>query len=103
MQFGATRSCSWGRIHERQESSFITFAFLLLSSLGALVQGGTTGGIDGTVKDKSGAVIVGAEITVVSRATGEERKVISDTKGRLCRMLCVTTEPKRNCYSSVVK
>jgi hypothetical protein len=62
-------------------SLLLPFAFLVLSSLGAFAQGGTTGRIDGTVKDKSGAVIARAEITVVSRATGEERKAISDTTG----------------------
>src|ERR1700687_3003574 len=59
----------------------LPFAFLLLSSLSALAQGGTSGRIEGTVKDKSGAVIAGAEITVISRATREERKAISDTTG----------------------
>jgi len=60
---------------------FLPFAFLLLHSISALAQGGTTGRIAGTVKDEKGAVIAGAEITVTSRATGEERKVISDMQG----------------------
>src|SRR5437762_8720577 len=59
----------------------LPFAFLLLPSLSALAQSGTTGRIVGTVRDKSGAVIAGAEITVVSRATGEGRKAVSDTAG----------------------
>src|SRR5438093_11688735 len=56
-------------------------AFLLLPSLSVLAQGGTTGRIAGTIKDAKGAVIPGAEITVASRATGEERTVIADTTG----------------------
>jgi hypothetical protein len=62
-------------------SLLLPFAFLLLSSISVLAQDGTTGRIAGTVKDTKGAVIAGAEITVASRATGEERKVISDTAG----------------------
>jgi hypothetical protein len=62
-------------------SLLLPFAFLLLSCLGVLAQGGTTGRIGGTVRDKSGAVFAGAEITVVSRATGEARKAASDTAG----------------------
>src|SRR5437588_9716177 len=62
-------------------SLLLLFAFLLLPSLSALAQGGTTGRIAGTVKDTKGAVITGAEVTVVSRATSEERTVIADTTG----------------------
>ena len=35
----------------------------------------------GTVKDQNGAVIVGAEVTVTSLATAEERKVTTDAEG----------------------
>lgn len=59
----------------------LALALLLVPSITALAQGGTTGRIAGTVKDKSGALIAGAEITVVSWATGNERKVIADTTG----------------------
>src|SRR5256886_3260919 len=62
-------------------SVLLPFAFLLLASLSVLPQGGTTGRIAGSVRDKSGAAIAGAEITVAGRATGEERKVISDSTG----------------------
>src|SRR5882672_671594 len=57
------------------------FAFPLLPSLSASAQSQTTGRIAGTVKDQNGAVIVGAEVTVVSRATGDERKITSDREG----------------------
>jgi hypothetical protein len=44
-------------------------------------QSQTTGRIAGTVKDQNGAVIVGAEVTVSSRSTGEERRVKTETEG----------------------
>src|SRR2546428_11455694 len=59
----------------------LPFAFLLLASLSVLAQTQTTGRIAGTVKDQTGAVIVGAEVTVVSRTTGDERKVTTDSEG----------------------
>src|SRR5438105_4216085 len=66
---------------KRTTTLILPFAFLLLASLSALGKGGTTGRIAGSVKDAKGAVIAGAEITVASRATGEERTVIADTTG----------------------
>jgi hypothetical protein len=54
----------------------------LVPSIGALGQTHTTGRIAGTVKDQTGAVIRAAEVTVISRATGEERKAITDTAGK---------------------
>src|SRR5437588_3558313 len=59
----------------------LALACLLLAGRTTPAQSPTTGRIAGTVKDTKGAVIAGAEITVVSRATGEERKVIADTTG----------------------
>src|SRR5687768_14898103 len=38
-------------------------------------QSQTTGRISGTIKDEQGGLIVGAEITVTSKATGAERKL----------------------------
>jgi hypothetical protein len=63
--------------------------FLFLCSLAALLsyplptiaQTQTTCRIAGTVRDPNGAAIVGAEITVVSKATGERRKVTADREG----------------------
>ena len=53
---------------------------LLLSvcTLSAVAQSQTTGRISGTVKDQRGALIVGAEVTVSSKATAEERRVTTD-------------------------
>ncbi len=47
----------------------------------AFAQSQTTGRLAGIVKDQNGAVIVGAEVTVTSLATAEERKVTTDTEG----------------------
>jgi hypothetical protein len=54
-----------------------------LSAIGLSVfaQTPTTGRIAGTVRDTSGAVVAGAEITIVSRATGEGGKVFTNKDG----------------------
>src|SRR5213595_3395427 len=57
------------------------FAYFLSLSICALGQSQTSGRIVGTVKDERGAVIVGAEVTVGSNATAEERKVTTDSEG----------------------
>ena len=65
----------------RRTSSFFLFAFLFLAFLSASAQTHTTGSIAGAVKDQNGAVIVDAEVTVVSKATGDERGVSTDKEG----------------------
>src|SRR5437762_2602985 len=57
------------------------FAYFLSLCICALGQSQTSGRIVGTVKDERGAVIVGAEVTVTSLATAEERKATTDTEG----------------------
>lgn len=74
-------------IYRRAITLLLPFAFLFLSPLSALAQDGTTGRIAGTIEDTKGALIAGAEITVVSRATGGERKAISDTQGDYALLL----------------
>jgi hypothetical protein len=44
-------------------------------------QSQTTGGIAGTVKDQTGAVVVDAKVTVVSDASGDARKITTDDGG----------------------
>ncbi|MGH9871407.1 MAG: TonB-dependent receptor domain-containing protein [Pyrinomonadaceae bacterium] len=56
--------------------------FLLLSTLIASAQTQTTGGISGAVKDQNGALIVGAEVSATSDATGERRSATTDGDGR---------------------
>ena len=58
-----------------------SLAFLVLPSLSVVAQTQTTGRFAGTVKDKNGAVIVGAEVTVFSKPTGDKRKVTTDSSG----------------------
>jgi Carboxypeptidase regulatory-like domain/TonB-dependent Receptor Plug Domain len=55
-------------------------ALLILSS-SAFAQSQSTGRISGTVKDPNGAGIVGADVTIVSKSTGNERKVVTDAQG----------------------
>src|SRR2546423_4530189 len=62
-------------------ASLLLFAFFLSPSICALGQSQTTGRIVGTVKDERGAVIAGAEVTVTSLSTAEERKVRTDAEG----------------------
>lgn len=53
----------------------------LLTLCTASAQSPTTGRIEGTVKDQNGAIIPGAEIGVINRATGNERRVTTDETG----------------------
>src|SRR5215207_5994991 len=62
-------------------SLFWAGCLLVLCASFAIAQSQTTGRIAGTVKDQHGAVVVGAEVTVTSRATAEERKVTTDREG----------------------
>ncbi|MCM3872497.1 MAG: carboxypeptidase-like regulatory domain-containing protein, partial [Pyrinomonadaceae bacterium] len=62
-------------------SLFWINCFLALYAITAFPQSPTTGRIVGTVRDPNGAVIVGAEVTVTSLATADERKVTTDREG----------------------
>ena len=60
----------------------LAFIFLVGSvGVSALAQGKTTGRIIGTITDEKGAVIAGAEVNVLSKATGSERQSITDDEG----------------------
>jgi Carboxypeptidase regulatory-like domain/TonB dependent receptor/TonB-dependent Receptor Plug Domain len=61
----------------------LLFAACLLPSSASLTfaQTQTTGRLAGFVKDKNGAVIVGADVSVISKTTGDERRVTTDTEG----------------------
>ena len=62
-------------------SAFLCFFWLVaLGTLSAYAQSQTTGRIAGTIKDQRGALIVGAEITVSSKTTAEERKVSTNNE-----------------------
>ncbi len=64
------------------------FVFVLIVSLALLIipaawsQGGATGAISGTVQDASGAGVAGAQVDIISEATGlSVRKVAADSAG----------------------
>jgi len=67
----------------RAATAVLCLAFVLLPSTGAatFAQSQTTGRIVGTVKDQTGAVVVGAEIVVLNRATAEERRTKTNDDG----------------------
>ena len=58
-----------------------TSLLLVFWTASAFAQSQITGRIVGTIKDEKGAVIVGAEITAVSKTTGEERNVTTGKDG----------------------
>jgi len=62
---------------------------LSLVTIFAFAQSQTTGRIVGTVKDPNGALLVGAEVTVTSLATAEERKARTDAEGNYAMPLLV--------------
>ena len=68
-------------IPRKAAALLLSFAFLILLSLSAPAQTPTTGRIAGTVKDQTGAVIVGAQLIIFSKAAGNERKVTTDAEG----------------------
>ena len=71
----------------RLTSSFFLFAFLLPASLSVSAQTQTTGRIAGTVRDRTGAVVEGVEISVVNRATGDKRDITTDATGAYALLL----------------
>ena len=60
---------------------FVAACVIGLASLPAFAQSQTTGRIAGTVKDQTGAVIVGAEVIASNVTTGEDRRVTTDDAG----------------------
>ncbi len=59
----------------------LPLAILLAPSITTFAQTQITGRITGTVKDQYGALIAGAEVTVVSKASSDERKATTDAAG----------------------
>ena len=57
------------------------FAMVVLLSLHVTLWGATTGSIFGTLKDPSGAVIPGAQVTVTNISQGIQTKTTTDDKG----------------------
>lgn len=70
-------------IVRRVVTSLLAFAFLLLAAsvVPTFPQSQTTGRIAGTIKDQTGAVLPGAEVIVVNRATSEQRRTKTNAEG----------------------
>src|SRR5713101_4256697 len=67
----------------RKDVALLSIVGLLaLSATLAQAQSPTTGRIEGIVKDQNGAVIVGAVVKAINRATEDERAVNTDETGR---------------------
>lgn len=62
-------------------ASFMSLCLLFVCTFAVMAQSQTTGRIVGTVTDEKGAGIPGAEVTVTNKATGEERKVVTNESG----------------------
>jgi hypothetical protein len=54
---------------------------VMLLSLAASLPGQTVGQIAGEVRDRSGSIIVGSDVKVVSKATGAERTTVTNNAG----------------------
>ncbi len=59
----------------------VVLSALLLAADVVLAQGGSTAQISGTVKDESGGVLPGADVTATQTDTGVTRTVVSDANG----------------------
>src|SRR4030095_16490967 len=60
-------------------SGFVAVLFLMVTTTGASAQ--TTAQVSGSVKDQSGAVLPGAEVTATQTETGFKRTVVTDETG----------------------
>ena len=78
------KEAGWGMTFQElsKEILWMTFGiFLALAGHPVAAQTPTSGAITGTVKDASGAVVVGAKVTATLTATGETRQVETDAHG----------------------
>ena len=76
-----------------RNSVALLFPLLILlpcTSVLTLAQTQTTGSLAGTVKGPTGAVMKGAEVTVLSRAISNQRKVMTDSEGNYSMPLLTT-------------
>src|ERR1043165_7927243 len=61
--------------------SLLAFAALLLGAGAAIAQVGSTAQITGTVRDTSGAVLPGVDVTAVQTDTGFRRSAVTESTG----------------------
>ncbi len=78
-QFGSVRKCVNSLVSLRLASVFLFVIIALLSGTRLAAQ--ITSGINGTVMDKSGAVIVGADVTATNKATGVVSHTVTSSAG----------------------
>ena len=65
----------------------LVFLLLLFLAVETFAQSQTTGRIDGTVRDRTGAVVVQAEVTITSMVTREERRTKTNNSGDFAFLL----------------
>ena len=65
----------------RQRRLLLAGCLLCLCVRQTTVHGQTAGQIAGVVRDQTGAVIVGADVTIVRHTTGERRQIMTDAAG----------------------
>jgi len=75
----------------RSTARLFAVSFCLLVGLSGLVYGQATGSFSGTVSDKAGAVISGANVRITSQATGLTREAKTDDSGHYLIPLLLPT------------
>ncbi len=66
---------------QSHKTLFVGYCCALLMLLSSLAYGQATGSFSGTVSDKAGAVIAGANVKITSTATGLTREAKTDDSG----------------------
>jgi hypothetical protein len=69
-----------GFVTDSARSFWSTFFLILLTAIGAFAQAGR-GGVSGTVTDQAGAVVSGAQVTLLNPATGVAQHTTSNSAG----------------------
>ena len=72
---------AWRSIERKSINTALVVTVLLLSLAGSMAWAQATAQISGGVKDQSGAVLPGVEVTATQTATGAKRSVVSDENG----------------------
>src|SRR5437016_11422906 len=65
----------------KRNTTYISFGLFLSAFLPAMTLAQGTGQISGTVKDQTGAVLPGAEVTATQTETGVSRNTLSNETG----------------------
>jgi hypothetical protein len=68
-------------MHKRVITSFLVLALVCLSATSIMAQINASATLQGTVSDKSGAVIPGAEVRATNKGTGEVRTIATSGSG----------------------